>query len=163
MKPFPLHCSGEDIVKSNEILIVRTVLESGCSVELPASGFSMFPTFMPGNKVIIKPLSKGEVPEPGQVMVYFDGTKLVLHRLVKIINNGSDNPVFIAQGDSLILPDKPIMREQIEGIAVSYKTGRKEYPVRTYIPGTWHHKFNRWLLWFYNRLLLVYRKIKEKL
>ena len=123
----------------------------------------MFPTFIPGNKVVIKSLSKGEVPEPGRVVVYFDGSKLVLHRLLKIIDNGSDDPVFIAQGDSLILPDKPIMREQIAGIAVSYKTCKKKYPVRRYIPGAWHYKFNRWLLWFYSRLLLVYRKIKDKL
>jgi signal peptidase I len=49
--------------------IVISVLESGNSVELKATGYSMFPTLRPGDSVVVKPLAKGELPVPGNVVV----------------------------------------------------------------------------------------------
>jgi len=55
-----------------DIGIVIAVLESGNSVELKASGYSMFPTLRPGDRVIVKPITKGELPKPGNVVVYIE-------------------------------------------------------------------------------------------
>ena len=54
---------------TREIEIVKAILESGNSVELPATGYSMFPTFKPGDMIVVRTLAKGELPEPGRVMV----------------------------------------------------------------------------------------------
>jgi signal peptidase I len=45
------------------------VLESGNSVELQATGYSMFPTLRPGDRVVVKPINKIELPNPGNVVV----------------------------------------------------------------------------------------------
>ncbi len=49
--------------------VVLLVLESGHSVELTATGYSMFPTLRPGDTVIVSPLSEATLPEPGCVIV----------------------------------------------------------------------------------------------
>lgn len=55
--------------------VVLSVLESGHSVELSATGYSMFPTFRPRDRVVVKPLFKGELPVRGSVVVFVnDGT-----------------------------------------------------------------------------------------
>ena len=53
---------GERVIA---IETVKAVLESGNSVELSAAGYSMFPTLRPGDRVIVKPLAKGEIPVGG--------------------------------------------------------------------------------------------------
>ena len=136
-----------------DIGIILSVLESGNSVELPATGYSMFPTFRPGNRIIVRPLTRGEVPEPGCVVVYIDNGVLVLHRLKEVIDDGSGNTMLITQGDSLNMADKPFSREQLVGVAASYKTRKKETSVRNYIPGQWRYRFNRRILWLFVKII----------
>jgi hypothetical protein len=154
----------------SDIAIVLAVLESGNSVELPAMGYSMFPTLRPGDKVLVRPLDKGEVPVEGSVVVclkkgvkaqrYSDATQqdddipsggindiLVMHRLIGIKDRDSGNPIFITRGDSLPTADLPWTRSQLLGIAVSFERGRKEYAVKTVIVREWRYSFNRRLLW----------------
>jgi len=135
-----------------DIGIILSVLESGNSVELQATGYSMFPTFRPGYRIVVRPLTRGEVPEPGCVVVYNDNGVLVLHRLIEVIDDGSGNTMFIARGDSLNVADKPFSREQLVGVAVSYKTGKKETSVRNYIPGQWRYRLNSRMLWLYIKI-----------
>ena len=102
-----------------DIDIVIDLLGSGHSVELPAKGYSMFPIFRPGDRVIVKPLAEGEFPEPGSVVVYIDNCVsaqgagrraqghndvMVMHRLVEIIADDSGELLFITRGDSRTEP-----------------------------------------------------------
>ena len=95
----------------------------------------MYPTIMPGDRVIVKPLPKGELPKPGTVVVYLENTRLVMHRLVKITCIESDKAVFISRGDSLKDYDRPWHQDQLTGIAVMYKRGVKEHSIPTFLPG----------------------------
>lgn|GEM_PF-4358092 len=52
-----------------DVAIVIAVLDSGNSVELTATGYSMFPTLRQGDRVIVRPVAKGEVPAMGSVVV----------------------------------------------------------------------------------------------
>jgi signal peptidase I len=54
---------------SRDIEIVKAVLESGNSVELPATGDSMFPVFKHGDMILVRPLTKKEMPGLGSVVV----------------------------------------------------------------------------------------------
>lgn len=67
------------------IATLIAVLKSGRSVVLPATGYSMFPTLRPGDRVTVKPLTKGALPEPGVVVVYVD--KGVMAQRRKDINH----------------------------------------------------------------------------
>jgi signal peptidase I len=142
-----------------DVGIITTVLKSGNSVELPAKGYSMFPTFLPGSRVIIKPLASETLPVPGSVVVFQNNNALVMHRMTEITRDNNGNQIFITCGDSMIEPDKPLIRQQILGIAVICKSAKREYPVRTYLPRPYQYKLNRRLLWIYYKIL----KLRVKL
>lgn len=161
---------------NGNIGIVIAVLESGNSIELKASGYSMFPTLRPDDNVLVKPLDKGELPEPGNVVVCIEnGLKaqrcngateegynnitteqhksiLVMHRLLEIKADNHGNPELITRGDSRNEPDKPWSLQQLLGVACTYKRKDKEHFLKSYIPGTWRYKFNHSLIWFYIKM-----------
>ena len=169
-------------------MLVKSVLDSGYSVEMNAEGYSMFPTFLPGSRIVVKPLATGEMPSEGSVVVFteyrpegqedIDNTlsgdrdvipginsnqlkgRVILHRLINIADDGHDNRLFITRGDSLPLPDKPLLRDQIIGVAESYKRGSGIHSVVSYVPAEWRYKINRRLLWGYIRIIAVYKKIR---
>jgi signal peptidase I len=164
--------------------IVIAVLESGNSVELKATGYSMFPTLRPGDRVIVKPLTKGELPKPGDVVVCIEnglkaqGRKgateemlnfareegynnitaeqhnviLVMHRLIEMRIDDRVNPQLITRGDSLNESDKLWPRQQLLGVALSYKRSGKEHLIKNFIPGAWRYKYNRRLLWMFGKI-----------
>ena len=161
METFPRHTADSDITINREIGIIKAVLESGHSVELPAEGYSMFPTVRPGDKVIVKPLTKGYFPKKGIVVVYVENSGLVMHRLVEIIGGDSGYVQFITRGDSMSEHDNPWPQQKLLGVANSYKRGNREFPVKTFVPGIWRYKFNRRLLWLYNWFMWFWNKVKD--
>ena len=154
---------GIDVIET-----LRAILESGNSVELAATGYSMFPTLRQGDRVVIKPLTKGELPGRGTIIVCIDSgiteerhnditnerhnSILVMHRLVETKDGDSGNTLLITRGDSGMENDKPCPQQQFLGVAVSYKRVEKEHLVKTFIPGEWRYKYNRRLLWIFNKI-----------
>jgi signal peptidase I len=136
----------------DEIETVKAVLESGSLVELRATGYSMFPTLRSGDRVIIKPVVNGELPVQGSVVVCVENGKLVLHRLVEMKNDASGNSFYITRGDSIMESDQPWSQNQLLGIAVSYKRRKNEQLIKIFIPGKWRYKYNRRLLWVFNKV-----------
>jgi hypothetical protein len=182
---------------SSWIDIILSILESGHSVELPATGYSMFPTFLPGDEVVVRPLTNTEYPKPGSVVVCMDkrtreegaghraqgaehraqgaghraqgaehraqgaglraqgagnNSVLVMHRLIDIKYDGSGNPLFITRGDSGREDDRPWPRQQLMGVAVSYKRGKRAHLVKNFVPGTRRYKYNRSKLWMISKI-----------
>jgi hypothetical protein len=135
-----------------DIGLIKEVLKTGHSVELPATGYSMFPTLRPGDRVVVKPIDKGEYPKPGSVVVYDNSGVLVMHRLIKIIAGTEDKPIFITRGDSGIEKDKPWHMQQLAGTALTYNRDDKEHSIRSYIPSVCRYKYNQRLLWLHNRI-----------
>jgi signal peptidase I len=149
--------AGNNNSDDREIDIITAVLESGNSVELPATGYSMFPTLRPGNRVIVKTLPKGALPDPGSVVVYKHGDILVMHRLLEITEDNV-NLQFVTRGDSRMESDKPWTQQQFLGVAVIYKGINREYPINTFIPPAWRYKYNCCLLWLY----LIIKRVTGK-
>ena len=137
------------------------VLESGNSVELPATGYSMFPTFSPGRRVVIRPLSKGELPSEGDVVVCRVNNALIMHRLTGITSDDTGNTMFITRGDSRMENDQPVSSEQLIGVAVLYKSKGKEYAIKTSIPSAWQYRFNARLLWVYGKMKRVVDELRR--
>ena len=158
-----------DLVMNMNVEIVLTVLESGNLVELTASGYSMFPTLRRGDRIVVRPLRKEELPIPGKVVVCLENSateqlhndktaeqhndRLVLHRLIETKVDDSGNPLLITRGDSAMKQDKPWPLQQLIGIAESYKRDKKEYPINTFIPGILRYLFNRNLLRMVNKFM----------
>ena len=159
-----------------DIGLIKEVLKTGHSVELPATGYSMFPTLRPGDRVVVKPLAKGELPLTGSVVVCVDNgataqrrngatvqrhnditperhnSTLVMHRLVEFKNDDSGNSLLITRGDSARETDKPWRQEQLLGSAISYKRRRKEHLIKAFAPGVWRYLFNHRMLWVYIKM-----------
>jgi signal peptidase I len=146
-----------DQVMNMNVDIILSILESGNLVELTASGYSMFPTLRQGDRIVVKRLRKEELPVPGQVVVCLENSlteqskkgitaihnndRLVLHRLIEIIEDESGNPMLVTRGDSVVKPDKPWFLQQIIGTAETYKRDKKEYPIKTISPGILRYAF----------------------
>ena len=138
----------------NEIDLIETVLvvlRSGKSVELAATGYSMFPSLRPGDRVIFKPLVKKEIPEPGNIVVYRDNSGLVIHRLIKVIPDNKGNHAFMTRGDARPENDRIICADQILGVAFKYKRNRKEHALKDFIPSKIRYNLNHLYLWIFTR------------
>jgi hypothetical protein len=140
---------------ASELDLIETViavLAEGRSVELPAVGYSMFPTLKPGDKVMIIPILKNEIPESGNIVVFRNNDMLIMHRLIKILQDEPEKDNFIARGDSMAECDKTIPAQQLIGVAVSYKRGGKEQKLKVILPCKIKYKFNRFVLWFFFKM-----------
>jgi signal peptidase I len=127
---------------------VKEVLAKGKSVEIPATGYSMYPTLKPGDRVMVKPLLKDQIPVLGSIVVFRDNDQLIIHRLIRIFQNEEGIKCFEAKGDSRSESDKILPVKQLIGLAVSYKRKNKEHDLRYFKPGTIQDKYNRFTLWF---------------
>jgi signal peptidase I len=157
-----LNLEGDKISFQRAREIIKAVLDKGNPIELKAAGYSMFPTFRPGDRIIIKPIINEELVKHGSVVVCEDNGVFVMHRIVKMVNNDAGIQTFITRGDSTPEPDKPWVLQQLIGIAVSLKRNKKELPVKTFMPGSWRYLFNRRLLWIFNkckRLKIVFEEL----
>jgi signal peptidase I len=135
-----------------DILNIKAVLESGYSVELPATGYSMFPTLRPGDMVIINPVRPGDLPETGNIVVFNTNSELVIHRLIETAEDNNGERIFITRGDCMKEKDIPLQISQIIGVAAKYKRSGNDHSIRAYIPGRYRYLYNRKLLWMYNKL-----------
>lgn len=140
---------------SGELSLIKAVLSSGNSVELPATGYSMFPSLKPGDLVLVKPMSNKEIPPKGSVVVHEENGNLIMHRLIGLRYNGFGRQSLICRGDSRVEEDEPWDSEQLLGMAVSCKRGGMDFPVRIHIPRAWQYILNKRFLWLFWKIKRV--------
>jgi len=97
--------------KLKEVLI--KVLHDGQSIDVTASGYSMFPVFFPMDVLRVEP---AECFKPGDIVVFDRGDILVAHRLLKIKDG-----IAFCKGDGLIAADKPMECHLLLGKVVAGK------------------------------------------
>jgi signal peptidase I len=153
------HSPGSSIDMIDTII---AILESGNSVVLPATGYSMFPTLKPGDKVLLKPFLQDEIPVTGSIVVFRDSDQLVIHRLVEILQNEEGNYSFEARGDSRSVSDKILPVQQIIGVAISYKRNGKEHYLKCTIPMVFLYEFNRYALWGFFKMKKLQHYFKSQ-
>jgi signal peptidase I len=128
------------------------LLKKGHSVEIYASGYSMFPVLRPGDKVVVDPIKEIHLITPGNIIVAYRENTFVMHRLIEVRKEGSGEIMYLMQGDCLKSPDFPVPVDQLVGIAVSYFRNKRKRVIvsRTRTKG----KFikNRISLWLWLKL-----------
>ena len=107
MTPTTINTSDTDTAREKILRLIKVILESGSPVELPATGYSMFRTIRPGDKVVVKPFTDEALPKSGGVVVNENNKMLVMHRLVEIRVISGCEALFISRGDFAIEQDKP--------------------------------------------------------
>lgn len=135
-----------------QVNLIKDVLRSGRSVELPASGYSMFPALKPGDRVIINPLSVGVMPKPGSIVIYEESGELIIHRLIKIHPEDPNNVLFVTRGDSRKLEDPPWSKQKLIGVATKFKHDNRDYTIRYSLPSGARYFLNLKSLWIYHKI-----------
>jgi len=139
----------------NKEIAIETLLDllkRGNSAEISASGYSMFPTLRPGDRVLVSPIKENELSAPGDILIINEDDNLVLHRLIEIRRYKESNKVFITRGDCMSESDSPVRGDQIVGIAHSFIRNDKRRFLRSRIPAKHGYKFNKMKLWMWFKM-----------
>ena len=98
-----------------------TLLAEGKTLKVKAEGYSMYPAVRPGSVIYIEPFEKGMEPVPGEVIAWKKDPGFVVHRLVRIIYDGSST-LFVTRGDSCQGEDDPVTAGQLAGRVIRVET-----------------------------------------
>lgn len=82
------------------------------------SGYSMKPTFVAGDLVIITRIDPAEV-QVGDVIQFRRANSYIVHRVIEI-QEENGRRVFITQGDNNNVADEPVSQEIVEGKVIRY-------------------------------------------
>lgn len=115
--------------------IITELLRDGYKVSFSAPGYSMFPTIMANETIMVEPIDPEKV-KLGEIILYRTNGRVIAHRLVAInmvISNNSPSHsesatrtsvlsphhLFIFRGDAATSCDAPVRSGQILGKVVS--------------------------------------------
>ena len=109
----------EQLLADDEIICVKP------------QGYSMYPMFVPGrDAAIIKRADIDHLKRSDVVLYRRPGSKLVLHRIVKVTADG-----YYMVGDNQVAVEGPVDKEQIRGILVEFI--RKGHHISVHNPIYW--------------------------
>lgn len=81
---------------------------------------SMTPKINKGDAIVYKRLDKKIEPEVGQILVFRKDKKIIVHRIIEIVDIGNNEKVYYTKGDANDSPDGyPIERKDALGIVKS--------------------------------------------
>lgn len=98
-----------------KIELACEVLRSFGGLRFSATGWSMLPTILPGDTLVVERVSGDQVKVGEVVLVGRDG-RLCAHRVISPEDNsGNPHRHWITQGDSMPMPDPPVSESQLLG------------------------------------------------
>jgi ATP-binding cassette subfamily B protein len=97
------------------------ILEKQGSLQLKASGYSMFPLFLPGDIITLKKVN--ESLKPGDIIAFKSKEYWVAHRIIRL---DQLNKKIITQGDSCINEDLPVNTTDVIGMVSTFHRKNKD-------------------------------------
>ena len=95
-------------------ILVSSVFKYGAAAI--GSG-SMTPNINKGDAVVYRKLSKSEEAKVGDILVFKKEKKMIVHRIIEVINVGNDEKIYYTKGDANEKPDGyPIESKDVIGI-----------------------------------------------
>ena len=123
-----------------------SLLAEGTTLRVKAEGYSMYPSIKPGSQILIEPVADEYFPSQGEIIAWKRKSGLVVHRLVRIVKEGS-NTLYITRGDSCAYEDQPVTHDQIAGKVIQVETSSGS-------PLAYGDKLIRKPSYLYNRLMV---------
>ena len=169
--PFPPPQPVENAVKPAGRVLRAAVTAWGTAQrtsQILVAGGSMWPTLHAADQVLIDHSKQSF--KPGDVIVFWQGEMLVIHRLLRIMPDGT----FQTAGDACICNDLPVAMEQVVGIGVEVYTAnglfRLDTPgarclaawlVRTFPLKRWFgvRQVLRAIIWLFTRFVLRHKTV----
>jgi signal peptidase I len=111
------------------------VLRSSGELRLRVTGWSMLPTVMPGDTLVIDRVESDAVVE-GDVILFGRDRRFFVHR-VKAKRNDPQGAEFLTWGDSMPAPDPPVSESELMGrVSFILRNGKCIEPARSLsVPG----------------------------
>ncbi len=133
-----------------------SLLDEGKTIRIRANGYSMFPSIKAGSLIYIEPVID---PSPGEIIAWKREEGFVVHRLVRVINDG-EGIFYITRGDSCAREDQPVEKDQIAGRVIDIESisGKKITSEKKMI-SRFDYIYNRLLVWFITRFKRVTRRL----
>jgi hypothetical protein len=93
--------------------LASEVLRSFGNLRFTATGWSMVPAVWPGDTLLVERVGANQV-DVGMVVLVGRGGRLCAHRVV-CRTEGSQDGLWITQGDALSAPDRPVAENELLG------------------------------------------------
>ena len=124
-----------DDVNALKCELAGEVLRSSGSLRLRVTGWSMLPTIMPGDSLMIDRVQSDEVCE-GDIILFGRDRRFFVHRVKvhRVKAKGSDRQAaeFVTCGDAMPAPDSPISESELMGkVAFILRNGKCIVPARS--------------------------------
>lgn len=114
-----------------EKLNPETLLREGRTVSISPRGYSMYPLLIPGrDRVTIVPLSGRKLKKGDIALFRRKGSKLVLHRIVRIKRDRTGERLFYFCGDNQKEIEGPVQEEDICGVVTFIEKKNLKFSVR---------------------------------
>jgi len=104
------------------------VLRSSGTLRLQVTGWSMLPTVMPGDTLVVERISIGAAAE-GDIVLFGRDRRLFVHRVVA--KRGPKNAAILTRGDAMPAPDRPVPESDVLGrVSLILRNGEYIKPSR---------------------------------
>jgi hypothetical protein len=108
--------------------LAAEVLREFAEVQFVARGSSMLPTIYPGDCLMVRAFGDGG-PRCGDIVLYRRGDEFRVHRLVRILGEGSAT-IYVLRGDALTEEDAPVRGGELLGRVTSLARREKFLKLR---------------------------------
>ena len=120
--------SAGSAVNALKCELASEVLRSSGSLRLRVTGWSMLPSVMPGDTLIIERVN--DRASPGDIVLFGRNRRLFVHRVISVAGSGGDMRL-ITQGDGMRRPDPPGEASELLGkVSLIVRNGRGIEPRR---------------------------------
>ena len=97
----------------------KEIIGQGRSVQIVASGYSMFPFLRKGDILTIDPAPIEQIKR-GDIVVYELNEKWIAHRVIQI-NHNTEGLEFLLRGDTCVAFDTPVNKENFIGAVTEFQ------------------------------------------
>jgi signal peptidase I len=116
-----IQVAASDTLDAVKCDLAGDILCSSGKLRLRANGWSMLPTIMPGNLLLVERAGHGV--STGDIVVFSRDGRLFVHRVVSMARKSGDAFV-ITQGDGMAQPDPPVAASELLGkVALIERSG----------------------------------------
>jgi signal peptidase I len=107
MYPDPVSTRAHDV----KCELAAEVLRSTGTVRLRVNGWSMLPTVMPGDTLLVESATSDQVAE-GEIVLFHRERRFFIHRVVRELEDRSG---LLTRGDAMPQSDPPVRRHELLG------------------------------------------------
>ena len=113
----------------------KEIIRQGRSVQIQASGYSMFPFLRKGDLLTVDPVLMEKIRR-GDIVVFEMGEKWIAHRVIKL-RTSAENLEFLLRGDTCIAFDPVVYNGNYIGVITVFSRKQSEKNIKAGFLNFW--------------------------